>query len=73
MPYAQLYKNRFCGLVLTVSDQWLSTTLDQNVALLIGLWQNTELIKKLKLNNYFELGLTIQQCVIPLLLLFDEL
>ena len=26
-----------------VSDQWLSTTLDQNVALLIGLWQNTEL------------------------------
>jgi hypothetical protein len=26
-----------------VSDQWLSTTLDKNVALLIGLWQNTEL------------------------------
>ena len=26
-----------------ISDQWLSTTLDQNVALLIDLWQNTEL------------------------------
>ena len=26
-----------------VSDQWLSTTLDQNSALLIGLGQNTEL------------------------------
>ena len=26
-----------------VSDQWLSTTLDQNVALLIGLWQYIEL------------------------------
>ena len=26
-----------------VSDKWLSTTFDQNSALLIGLWQNTEL------------------------------
>ena len=26
-----------------VSDQLLSTTLDQNVAILISLWQNTEL------------------------------
>jgi hypothetical protein len=31
------------GFVGWYSDQWLSTTLDQNMAFLIVLWQNTEL------------------------------
>ena len=35
-----LYKIRF--FLAGVNDLWLSTTLDQNSALLIGLWQNHE-------------------------------
>ena len=38
-----------------VSDQWLSATLDQNSALLIGLWQNHELYVSKKLFMYITL------------------
>ena len=41
-----------------VSDQWLSTTLDQNLALLIGLWQNHEV--KVSKNTVLHSVLAIQ-------------